>query len=130
VGPSSFQDATHPLSFILQKLDPFYVLPVALTTELTAVLTKVGKTRQAYFCSFDFLLQRPALFGFRQTATSDLGKRSTGLSPCQIPGELPVSCTAFAVAMLRFRNNLAISGQVCWSKTNDLDVESSSVVFA
>jgi hypothetical protein len=72
------------------------------------------------------LLQRPALFDLRQTATSDLCKRQALPKQSRIPGELPVSCTVFQVQMLRFRNDLTISGRFCWSKTNDLDVESSN----
>ena len=82
------------------------------------------------FATSDFLLQRPALFSFRQTATSDLCKRQAQPKRSRISGELPVSCTVFQVQMLRFRNDLTISGRVCWPKVNDLDVESSSVVFA
>lgn len=77
------------------------------------------------FASFDFLLQRPALFGlmansrsppncdlrslqaFDMTfALSDSGRTSRILTP---PGV--ISCTVFHVQMLRFRNDLTISGR-------------------
>ena len=92
-----------------ERSDDIYLLYLNLVQY--PVLTKVCKSTQVDLRSFDFLLQRPALFGFRQTATSDLCKRQASPWGSRISGELPVSCTVFQVQMLRLRNDLTISGR-------------------